>query len=52
GHRCITVYRYSPGFIRSRFHYVPSRELLESLTDEQRRIIQPIPPRFAPEGRF
>ena len=52
GHRRITVYRYSPGFIRSRFHYVPSRELLESLTDEQRRIIQPIPPRFAPEGRF
>jgi len=28
--------------------YVPSRELLESLTDEQRSIIQPIPPRFAP----
>ena len=32
----------------SRFHYVPSPELLDSLSDEQRAIIQPIPPRFAP----
>jgi len=48
GHRRITLYRYSPRFLRSRFHYVPSKELLLSLDDEQRSIIQPIPPRFAP----
>ena len=48
GYRRITLYRYSPRYLRSRFHYVPSEELLECLDDEQRSIIQPIPPRFAP----
>ena len=48
GCRRIALYRYSPRYLRSRFHYVPSPELLESLSDEQRAIIQPIPPRFAP----
>jgi hypothetical protein len=48
GHRRMTLYRYSPALLRSRFEYVPSEELLSSLTEEQRRIIQPIPPRFAP----
>ena len=47
-YRRITLYRYSPRFLRTRFHYVPSKELLESLDGEQRSIIQPIPPRFAP----
>ena len=48
GCRRITLYRYSPRYLRSRFHYVPSQALLESLDEEQRSIIQPIPPRFAP----
>ena len=48
GHRRISLYRYSPKYLRSRFHYVPSQALLESLDEEQRTIIQPIPPRFAP----
>ncbi|NKB72797.1 MAG: hypothetical protein GKR89_37475 [Candidatus Latescibacteria bacterium] len=48
GHRRMVLYRYSPRFLRSRFHYVPSPELLASLDQEQRQIIQPIPPRFAP----
>jgi hypothetical protein len=48
GHRRMVLYRYSPAFLRSRFEYVPSEELLSNLTEEQRRIIQPIPPRFAP----
>jgi hypothetical protein len=48
GHRRIVLYRYSPALLRSRFEYVPSEELLASLTEEQRKIIQPIPPRFAP----
>ncbi|MBM3280127.1 MAG: phytanoyl-CoA dioxygenase family protein [Candidatus Handelsmanbacteria bacterium] len=53
GYRRTTLYRYSPRFLRSRFHYVPSRELWAELTEEQRSIIQPIPPRFAPgQGYF
>ncbi len=48
GFRRITLYRYSPRLLRSRFHYVPSPELLEQLDDEQREIVQPIPPRLAP----
>jgi hypothetical protein len=52
GYRRITLFRYSPAFLRSRFHYVPSPELLSALTDDQRRIIQPIPPRFAPGQRY
>ncbi|MDA0840742.1 MAG: phytanoyl-CoA dioxygenase family protein [Planctomycetota bacterium] len=46
GYRRNVVYRYSPRFIRSRFHYVPSVGLLERLTEERRQIIQPIPPRM------
>lgn len=49
GFRRTLVYRYSPRFVRTRFHYVPSDGLLERLTDEQRKIIQPIPPRRSPE---
>ena len=48
GYRRTVVYRYSPRFIRTRFHYVPSEKLLERLTPEQRKIIQPIPPRRPP----
>ncbi len=48
GYRRMTLYRYSPALLRSRFGYVPSEELLQSLSEEQRRIIEPIPPRFAP----
>jgi len=52
GHRRITLYRYSARFLRSRFHYVPSKELMDNLDEEQRRIILPIPPRFAPGQRY
>ena len=48
GYRRMILYRYSPRFLRSRFHYVPSKELLDCLDEEQRGIIEPIPPRFAP----
>ncbi len=48
GYRRTVVYRYSPRFIRTRFHYVPSDGLLARLTPEQRKIIQPIPPRRPP----
>lgn len=49
GYRRMLLYRYSPRWIRSRFHYVPSPELLERLTPEQRQIIDPIPARRPPE---
>ena len=51
GNRRVCLYRYSPRWIRSRFHYVPSAELLAALTDEQREIIQPIPPRYSPSAQ-
>jgi hypothetical protein len=52
GFRRMVLYRYSPAFLRSRFEYVPSDELLSSLTEEQRKIILPIPHRFAPGRSF
>lgn len=48
GQRRMVLYRYSPRWIRSRFHYVPSPEMLARLTPDQRQIIQPIPPRQRP----
>jgi Phytanoyl-CoA dioxygenase (PhyH) len=48
GYRRIVLYRYSPAFLNTRFNYVPSEALLSALTEEQRKIIQPVPPRFAP----
>jgi hypothetical protein len=48
GHRRMVLYRYSPRWIRTRFHYVPSQRLLASLTPERRAIIEPIPPRRPP----
>lgn len=48
GERRILVYRYGPRWGNTRFGYQPSPELLERLTAEQRKIVQPIPPRFPP----
>ena len=48
GHRRVVVYRYSPRFIRSRFNYELSDDLLQRLTPEQRNIMLPIPPRPIP----
>lgn len=48
GYRRIVLYRYSSRLLRCRFNYVPSDALMASLNDEQREIIQPIPPRYAP----
>lgn len=49
GHRRMIVFRYLPGEYASRWGYVPSKPLLDRLTDEQRNIVQPIPPRM-PHG--
>ena len=49
GNRRITLYRYSPRFVSTRFNYELSDELLERLTPERKEILQPIPPRRPPE---
>ena len=48
GERRILIYRYSPHGILPRYNYIPSDELLARVTPTQRRILQPVPPRFAP----
>jgi hypothetical protein len=44
----IAVYRYGPNWGNTRFGYRPSDELLQRLTPERRRIVQPIPPLCPP----
>ena len=48
GYRRITLYRYSGGLLRSRFNYQPSEALLAAMDEEQRLIVQPMPPRRPP----
>jgi hypothetical protein len=43
GVRRIAVYRYGPSWGNFRQGYAPSPELLERLTPERRRIVQPLP---------
>jgi len=45
GERRIMVYRYGPSWGNTRFGYIPSDELLDRLTDERKKIVQPIAPR-------
>ena len=49
GYRRSIVYRYSPKYVRERFDYPHSDVLLDSLTPDQRRIIQPNAPRRPPK---
>ena len=48
GYRWTVVYRYSPRYVRERFNYQISEELLQRLTPERRTIIEPIAPRRSP----
>jgi ectoine hydroxylase-related dioxygenase (phytanoyl-CoA dioxygenase family) len=48
GYRRSIVYRYSPKYVRERFDYPHSDELLARLTPDQRKIIQPNAPRRPP----
>ena len=48
GYRRTIVYRYSPRYVRERFNYQISQELLQRLTPERRAIIEPIAPRQPP----
>ncbi len=44
GERRVTIFRYGPMWANTRFGYVYSDALLNRLTPERRKILQPIPP--------
>jgi hypothetical protein len=44
GERRTIIYRYGPGWSNTRYGYHASPGLLERLTPERRKIVQPIPP--------
>ncbi len=49
GERRITIYRYGPLWGATRFGYEYSEALLDRLTPERRKILQPIPPNRPPQ---
>ncbi len=49
GERRITIYRYGPLWGATRFGYEYSQALLDRLTPERRRILQPVPPARPPQ---
>ncbi len=48
GERRFMVYRYCPHWIRQRYPYVPTPELLGQLTEQQRKLVDPEPIRLSP----
>jgi ectoine hydroxylase-related dioxygenase (phytanoyl-CoA dioxygenase family) len=48
GERRITIYRYGPLWGSTRFGYEYSQALLDRLTPERRKILQPVPPARPP----
>lgn len=48
GERRITIYRYGPLWASTRFGYEYSQALLDRLTPERRKILQPVPPNRPP----
>ncbi|MGH3144922.1 MAG: phytanoyl-CoA dioxygenase family protein [Rubrobacter sp.] len=51
GERRVTIYRYGPTWGATRFGYEYSQPLLDRLTPERRRILQPIAPARPPKAR-
>jgi hypothetical protein len=51
GERRVTIYRYGPSWGATRFGYEYSQALLDRLTPERRRILQPVPPARPPRSR-
>lgn len=45
GERRVAIYRYGPGWARTRHGFTYSNELLERVTPAQRKILQPMAPR-------
>ena len=50
GERRVVIYRYGPAWGATRFGYEYSQALLDRLTPERRRILQPIPPLRPPSA--
>jgi ectoine hydroxylase-related dioxygenase (phytanoyl-CoA dioxygenase family) len=50
GERRVTIYRYGPLWASTRFGYEYSQELLNRLTPERRKILQPVPPLRPPQA--
>lgn len=48
GERRILIYRYGPSWARTRFNYEYSRELLDRLPPERRKILEPVAPARPP----
>ena len=48
GERRVTIYRYGPVWGATRFGYEYSPALLDRLTSERRRILQPVSPSRPP----
>jgi hypothetical protein len=46
GERRVVIYRYGPTWGNTRYGYVYSQELLDRLTPDRRKILQPITPRL------
>lgn len=51
GERRVVIYRYGPSWAATRHGYRYSAELLERLTPERRRILEPVRPRIPGERR-
>ena len=51
GERRVTIYRYGPLWGATRFGYEYSQALLDRLTPERRRILQPVPPARPPASQ-
>ena len=49
GQRRIVIVRYGPHWGNDRYGYVPSQALVDRLTPERRKIVQPLPPLGPPE---
>ena len=52
GERRITIYRYGPSWGRTRYGYQYSNELLDTLTPERRKILEPRVPMFPGDTRI
>ncbi|NKB69839.1 MAG: hypothetical protein GKR89_22430 [Candidatus Latescibacteria bacterium] len=49
GQRRMLIIRYGPHWGNDRYGYQPSAALLQRLNSQRRKIVQPLPPRLAPE---
>lgn len=52
GERRITIYRYGPSWGRTRYGYQYSNEMLDTLTPERRKILEPRTPMFPGDTRI